>query len=54
MPCKEAQIISNWSLEHDHEFTVLQNPQSPDPSPKGQHWDLIKWDLNITNVQLKK
>lgn len=53
MPCKEAQIISNWSLEHDHEFTVLQNPQSPDPSPKRQHWDLIKWDLNITDVQLK-
>lgn len=53
MPCKEAQIISNWSLEHDHEFTVLQSPQSAEPSPKGQHWDSIKWDLNITDVQLK-
>lgn len=49
MPCKEAQIISNWSLEHDYEFTVLHSAQSPDPSPKGQHWDLIKWDPNITD-----
>ena len=31
MPCHKAQIISNWFLEHDNEFTVLQwPPQLPD------------------------
>ena len=29
--CHKTQIISNWLLEHDHEFTVLQwPPQSPE------------------------
>jgi len=23
-PCHKAQIISNWLLEHDNEFTVLK------------------------------
>ncbi len=30
-PCHKAQIISDWFLEHDNEFTLLKwLPQSPD------------------------
>ncbi len=30
-PCHKAQIILNWFLEHDNEFTLLKwSPQSPD------------------------
>ncbi len=30
-PCHKAQIISDWFLEHDNEFTLLKwPPQSPD------------------------
>ncbi len=33
-PCHKAQIISDWFLEHDNEFTLLKwPPQSPDLSP---------------------
>jgi len=29
--CHKAQILSNWFLDHDNEFTVLKwPPQSPD------------------------
>ena len=29
-PCHKARTISNWFVEHDNEFTVLQwPPQSP-------------------------
>ncbi len=32
-PCHKAQIISDWFLEHDNEFTLLKwPPQSPDLS----------------------
>uniref|UniRef100_A0A1A8QX38 Chromosome 1 open reading frame 146 n=1 Tax=Nothobranchius rachovii TaxID=451742 RepID=A0A1A8QX38_9TELE len=36
-PCHKAQIISNWFLEHNDEFTGLQpppvtrSPSSPEP-----------------------
>ncbi len=33
-PCHKAQIISDWFLEHDNEFTLLKwPPQSPDRNP---------------------
>ncbi len=33
-PCHKAQIISDWFLEHDNEFTILKwPPQSPDLNP---------------------
>ncbi len=32
--CHKAQIISDWFLEHDNEFTLLKwPPQSPDLNP---------------------
>ncbi len=33
-PCHKAEIISDWFLEHDNEFTLLKwPPQSPDLNP---------------------
>ncbi len=33
-PCHKAQIISDWFLEYDNEFTLLKwPPQSPDLNP---------------------
>ncbi len=41
--CHKAQIISDWFLEHDNEFTLLKRPpQSPDLNPiehYGMWWD---------------
>ncbi|MDF4304838.1 transposase [Vibrio parahaemolyticus] len=57
-PCHKAQIISNWFLEHDNEFTVLQwPPQSPDLSPIEHLWDVVEREIHImalqpTNLQL--
>ncbi len=32
--CHKAQIISDWFLEHDNEFTLLKwPPESPDLNP---------------------
>ncbi len=34
VPCHKPQIISDWFLEHDNEFTLLKwPPQSPDLNP---------------------
>ncbi len=33
-PCHKAQIISDWFLEHENEFTLLKwPPQSPELNP---------------------
>lgn len=47
--CHRAQIMSNWFLEYDNEFTVFKwPPHSPELSPT-QH--LLEWGILIMNVQ---
>ncbi len=42
-PCHKAQIISDWFLEHDNEFTLLKwTPQSPDLNPTEHLWDVVE------------
>ncbi len=56
-PCYKAQIISNWFLEHDNEFTLLKwPPQSPDLSLI-EHLEVVVereiciMDMQSTNLQ---
>ncbi len=52
-PCHKAQIISDWFLEHDNEFTLLKwPPQPPDLNPKEQLWDVVEWVIRIMDVHL--
>ncbi len=54
-PCHKAQIISDWFLEHDNEFTLLKwSPQSPDLNSKEQLWDVVEWEIRIMDVQPTK
>ncbi len=49
-PC--SQIISDWFLEHDNEFTLLKwPPQSPDLNPTEHLWDEVEREIRIMDVQ---
>ncbi len=51
-PCHKAQIISDWFLEHDNEFTLLKwPPQSPDLNPIEHLWDVVEGNIRIMDVQ---
>ncbi len=51
-PCHKAQIISDWFLEHDNEFTLLKwPPQSLDLNPIEHLWDVVEREIRIMDVQ---
>ncbi len=48
----KAQIISDWFLEHDNEFTLLKwPPQSPDLNLTEHLWDVVEREIHIMDVQ---
>ncbi len=52
-PCHKAQIISDWFLEHENEFTLLKwPPRSPDLNPIEHLQDVVEREICIMDVQL--
>ncbi len=46
-PCHKAQIISDWFLEHNNEFTLLKwPPHSPDLNPIEHLWDVVEREIH--------
>ncbi len=51
-PCHKAQMISDWFLEHDNEFTLLKwPPQSQDLNLIKHLWDVVEREIHIMDVQ---
>ncbi len=51
-PCHKAQIISDWFLEHENQFTLLKwPPQSPNLNPIEHVWDVVEREIHIMDVQ---
>ncbi len=54
-PCHKAQIILDWFLEHDNDFTLLKwPPQSPGPNPIEHLWYVVEREIRIIDVQPTK
>ncbi len=53
-PCHKAQIISDWFLQHDNEFTLLKwPPQSPDLNPIEHLLDVVEREIHIMYLNVK-
>ncbi len=52
VPCHKAQIISDWFLEHDNEFTFLKwPPQLPNLNSIEHIWDVVEREIRIMDLQ---